>query len=167
MIGAIECADALALPGVVAIFTGADVAAGIGRADHVNPLFHDAMRRPFVAYERVHYVGQPVVAIVSETRAVGMDAVDLVYVDYDLLPVVVDPEESRRDEVLLHPGAGTNVVHRAATPTPPTSPTARWSSRPGSSTSDSRRRPSSLGPAPPTGPTTDASCTTPPARVRT
>ena len=52
MIGAIEFADALALPGVVAIFTGADVAAGIGRADHVNPLFHDAMRRPFVASER-------------------------------------------------------------------------------------------------------------------
>ena len=37
-----------------------------------------AMRRPFVADERVHYVGQPVVAIVSETRAVGMDAADLV-----------------------------------------------------------------------------------------
>ena len=118
MIGTIECADALALPGVVAIFTGADVAAGIGRAGHVNPLFHEAMRRPFVADERVHYVGQPVVAIVAESRAVGMDAADLVSVEYDMLPVVIDPEESRRDEVLLHPGAGTNVVHRAATPAP-------------------------------------------------
>jgi carbon-monoxide dehydrogenase large subunit len=116
VIGAIDCGDALALPGVVAIFTGADVAAGIGRAEHVNPLFHDAMRRPFVAAERVHYVGQPVVAIVAETRAIGMDAIDLVDVAYDLLPVIVDPEESRRDEVLLHPGAGTNIVHRAATP---------------------------------------------------
>ena len=123
-IGAIESADALALPGVVAIFTGAD-AAGIGRADHVNPLFHDAMRRPFVASERVHYVGQPVVAIVSETRAVGMDAVDLVYVDYDLLPVIVDPEES--------PGATTCCSIRVPArtwstgrrPHPPTSPTAR------------------------------------------
>jgi aerobic carbon-monoxide dehydrogenase large subunit len=114
-IGTIDVADALALPGVVAIFTGADVAAGIGRAGHVNPQFHDAMRRPFVAAERVHYVGQPVVAIVSESRAVGMDAIDLVEVDYDLLPVVVDPEVSRRDEVLLHPGAGTNVVHQAST----------------------------------------------------
>ena len=118
VIGTIECDDALALPGVVAIFTGADVAAGIGRAGHVNPLFHEAMRRPFVADERVHYVGQPVVAIVAESRAVGMDAADLVFVDYDTLPVVIDPEESRRDEVLLHPGAGTNVVHRVATPTP-------------------------------------------------
>ena len=34
------------------------------------------------------------------------------------LPVVIDPEASRRDEVLLHPGAGTNVVHRVATPAP-------------------------------------------------
>ena len=104
MIGTIDIADALALPGVVAIFTGADVAAGIGRAGHVNPLFHEAMRRPFVADERVHYVGQPVVAIVSETRGAGMDAVDLVNVDYDPLPVVVDPEVSRTRRGAPPPG---------------------------------------------------------------
>ena len=42
-----------------------------------------------------------------------MDAAELVVVDYDPLPVVIDPEESRRDDVLLFPEAGTNVVHRA------------------------------------------------------
>jgi carbon-monoxide dehydrogenase large subunit len=117
-IGAIDTSAARAVAGVVAVFTGAEVTAAIGRAGHVNPLFHDAMRRPFVATERVHYVGQPVVAIVAETRGAGLDAVDLVEVEYDPLPAVIDPEESLRDEVLMHPGAGTNVVHRAATPAP-------------------------------------------------
>ena len=62
----------------------------------------------------MRYVGQPVVAVIAEDRARGEDAADLVLVDYDPLPVVVDPEESRRDEVLLFPDVGTNVVMRFA-----------------------------------------------------
>jgi carbon-monoxide dehydrogenase large subunit len=75
------------------------------------------MRRPFVARGVVRYVGQPVVAVVAESRAVGEDATDLVLVDYDPLPVVIDPEVALRDDVLLFPDVGTNVVHRFASKT--------------------------------------------------
>ena len=52
--------------------------------------------------------------MIAEDRARGEDAADLVVVDYDPLPVVVDPEASARDEVLLFPDVGTNVVMRFA-----------------------------------------------------
>ena len=48
--------------------------------------------------------------VVSEDRATGADAAELVMVDYDPLPVVVDPQEALKDETLLFPEAGTNVA---------------------------------------------------------
>ena len=59
---------------------------------HVNPMFPDGMRRPFVAIDVVRYVGEPVVAVVAEDRTRGADAAELVVVDYDPLPAVVEPE---------------------------------------------------------------------------
>ncbi len=83
-------------------------------APNVNPAFPEGMRRPFVASDVVRYVGQPVVAVIAEDRTCGADAAELVVVDYEPLPVVIDPEASARDEVLLFPGVGTNVVQRFA-----------------------------------------------------
>ena len=108
---AIDIDDAKAAPGVIAVFTGDDLAE-LGLAPNVNPSFsggdapsvrgdrHRALRRP--ARRRRHRRG-PLPAA---------DAAELVVVDYDPLPVVVDPEASLRDEVLLFPEAGTNVVQR-------------------------------------------------------
>ena len=48
----------------------------------------------------------------ATTAPTGVDAAELVYVDYDPLPVVVDPEDAAKDEVLLFPEAGTNVAAR-------------------------------------------------------
>ena len=112
-ITSIDVAEAQAAPGVLAVVTGDDLAE-LGLAPTSNPAYPEGMRRPFVARGTVRYVGQPVVAVIAEDRARGEDAADLVLVDYDPLPVVVDPEESRRDEVLLFPDVGTNVVMRFA-----------------------------------------------------
>jgi carbon-monoxide dehydrogenase large subunit len=111
----IDATDAKAVPGVLAIFTGEDLGE-LGLAPHTNPTFPEAMRRPFVAIGTVRHVGQPVVAVIAEERAQAVDAADLVLVDYDPLPVVVDPEAALRDEVLLFPDHGTNVVMRFASP---------------------------------------------------
>jgi carbon-monoxide dehydrogenase large subunit len=110
---AIDVTAARAAPGVLAVFTADDLAE-LGRAPHVNPSFPDAMRRPFVAGTLVRYVGQPVVAVIAEDRESGADAADLVIVEYDPLPAVVDPEAAARDEVVLFPEVGTNVVQRFA-----------------------------------------------------
>ncbi len=112
----VDITDARSAPGVLAIFTGDDLAP-LGLAPNLNPNFSDAMRRPFVARDVVRYVGQPVAAVVAESRAEAADAAELVIVDYQPLGVVVDPEISVLDEVLLFPEHGTNVVHRFATKT--------------------------------------------------
>src|SRR4051794_14215479 len=110
----IDGSDAKAAPGVLAVFTADDLRelGDNGFAPHTNPTFPAAMRRPFVADGTVRYVGQPVVAVIAEDRVQAADAADLVVVEYDPLPVVVDPEAALADEVLLFPDHGTNVVMR-------------------------------------------------------
>jgi aerobic carbon-monoxide dehydrogenase large subunit len=111
----VEVDEAKAAPGVLAVFTGADLAE-LGLAPNLLPVFPEAMRRPFVAADVVRYVGQPVVAVLAEDRARAADAAELVVVDYEPHPAVIDPEAARRDEVVLFAEHGTNVVHRARTP---------------------------------------------------
>ena len=74
------------------------------------PVGHDAMLRPFLATDKVRFVGEPVVAVLTEQAYQGPDAAELVAVDYDPLPAVVDMRDAAADEVLLFPEAGTNTV---------------------------------------------------------
>ena len=110
-IDSIDTSAAAAAPGVVGVFTGEDLAE-LGLAPHLLPVYPEGMRRPFVAHGVVRYVGQPVVAVLAETQAQAVDAAEMVVVEYDPLPVVVDPEQAARDEVLVFPDVGTNVVTR-------------------------------------------------------
>src|SRR5918999_3507221 len=102
----IETSEAGAAPGVIATFTMTEL-----RADGVKhipfpPLFKRADGSPMAAPPRtplaegkVFYVGQPVVAIVAETRAQAQDAAELVQIEYEDLPAVVDPRKA------IEPGA--------------------------------------------------------------
>jgi carbon-monoxide dehydrogenase large subunit len=76
----------------------------------------DGMRRPLLATDVVRFVGEPVAAVVAEDRYLAADAADLVVVDYEPLPPVVDPEVAATDEVLVFPEAGTNAALRLASP---------------------------------------------------
>ena len=82
----IDTAAARAMPGVVAVVTGAEL-------PDVNVSSQD---KP-LAVDRVFYVGQPVVAIVAETESAAWDAAALVEVDYEPLPSTVDPVEAMRE----------------------------------------------------------------------
>ena len=106
----IDLTDALAAPGVIAAFTGAD----FDDLPEIKPFGADLMnqhirQRP-LATDTVRHVGEPVAAVVTDQAYQGEDAVDLVQVDYDPLPAVVDLEAAAADEVLLFPEAGTNVA---------------------------------------------------------
>ncbi len=114
-ISGIEVDEARTAPGVAGVFTGADLAQ-IGLAPNVLPIFPDAMKRPFIAADVVRYVGQPVVGVVAETQALAVDACELVIVEYDPLPPVIDPEAAARDEVVLFPDHGTNVLSHIESP---------------------------------------------------
>ena len=106
-ITAIDVEAARAAPGVVAVFTGADL--------DIPPLllFEGANRgmvRSFLARDKVRFVGEPVAAILTEELYQGQDAADLVEVDYDPLPAVVDLKAALADEVLLFEDVGTNLA---------------------------------------------------------
>ena len=64
-----------------------------------------------LARGKVRYVGEPVVGIVAQSRYYAEDALELITIDYEPLPLVTDPEEAVRSEAaLLHEAAGTNVL---------------------------------------------------------
>jgi carbon-monoxide dehydrogenase large subunit len=96
-------------PGVIGVFTAADLV-DLPPAPPLMPFMNQAMPRPFLAADTVRFVGEAVAAIVAETPQQAADAVERVAVTYDPLPVMVDPEQAARDELLLFPAAGTNVV---------------------------------------------------------
>ena len=80
------------------------------------PGLNPAMGRPLIAKDVVRFVGDIVAIVVSDDRAAGADAAELVFVDYDPLPTVVRSEDATQDEVLLFPEAGTNVAARSGSP---------------------------------------------------
>jgi aerobic carbon-monoxide dehydrogenase large subunit len=109
-IAAIDASAAEALSGVQ-VFTGADVDVGL-MAPPPHWHIQAGMERTPVARDVVRFVGEIVAIVVSEDRAAGADAAELVMVDYDPLPVVVSAEDAAKDEVVLFPEVGTNVANR-------------------------------------------------------
>jgi carbon-monoxide dehydrogenase large subunit len=101
----IDTADVAAMPGVLGIFTGDDLA-----LEPVPSPFNPAVARPLLARERVRYVGEPIAAVVAETRGQAVDAADAVLVDYEPLEVIVDPEVALAGGTPLYDAAGGNVV---------------------------------------------------------
>ena len=107
-INGVDTSAAAALPGVQ-VFTAADI--DLPPYGPVPlPGLNAQMGRPVIASDVVRFVGEILAVVVSDDRATGADAAELVMVDYDPLPVVIDPHESLKDETLLFPDAGTNVA---------------------------------------------------------
>src|SRR5579875_524261 len=110
-IGGIDISAAKDAAGVVAVFTGKDLAeAGVGPVRPMMPNMNQQMLQPLLATDVVRFVGEPVAVVVTEEPYQGEDAIELVDVDYDPLPAVVDPAAARDGGTLLFPEAGTNVV---------------------------------------------------------
>ncbi len=89
-------------PGVIAVFTGADIKDKVTPVPCAwNPPNCDLKvpPHPLLAHDRVRYVGDGVAMVVAETRAAARDAIDLIDVDYDTLQGGVDPEK------MAQPGA--------------------------------------------------------------
>ena len=105
----VDVSKAAELPGVLAVMTGAD-------ADKVcGPLptwASPPVLQPVIANDRVRHVGEAVVAVVAEDRYIAEDACDLIEVEYDPLPPVVDLEEALTSsgDAVLHPYRGDNNI---------------------------------------------------------
>jgi aerobic carbon-monoxide dehydrogenase large subunit len=107
VITGIDASAALAMPGVLAVVTGEELAqycgplsgsaaeGGSGEQASYEELENEAAESPPIwpiARERVRWVGQAVAAVVAESRYQAEDAAEAVEVDYDVLPSVADPE---------------------------------------------------------------------------
>jgi carbon-monoxide dehydrogenase large subunit len=132
----VDTSAALEMPGVVAVYDGATVAARVepllnseelrvpeGIRANIDPIVR-IQPSPLLAVDEVNYVGQPVVMVVAESRYLAEDALERIDVEYDALPAVMDPEQAlaegsplvlsdTEDNVGVHIEHGTGDVDRA------------------------------------------------------
>src|SRR5919198_130322 len=107
-IRSIDVDDAARMPGVIAVFSQNDLQL---RPFRVEEGVSSAFGRPVLATGRVRFVGEAVAVVVATTRAEAVDAAEAVLVDYDPLPVAIDPVEALGlGAPLLFPDAGTNLA---------------------------------------------------------
>src|SRR5678816_2216087 len=111
-IKSIDISAALASPGVVAIYLGKDVEK-VGPVPCASAL--PELKVPdhrVLANDKVYFVGHPIAAIVATDRYTARDAVDLVMVDYEDLPVVVDVEAAAQGGPVIHEKFPDNVAYK-------------------------------------------------------
>ena len=114
-IGAIDLDEAKAVKGVVRMLTGADLAEvctpWVAVLAHLKGL-KSPPEHP-LAVDRACWVGEPVVAVVANTRAAAEEAASLVVVDYEELPTVTDTMTALdKDTPVIHPEMGDNLAFR-------------------------------------------------------
>jgi len=110
----IDAEAARSYPGVHGVFTGEDldIASGLPMAWVPPGVEIKTPEHWPLAKGEVKYVGQGVAIVLGDDKYRVIDAAEQVFVEYDPLPVVVDPEKAINDtETLVHPDLGTNQVH--------------------------------------------------------
>src|SRR5690606_25913698 len=108
LIKGIDTTRALALPGVRHVITGDQIRA-------LSDPFLAVLKAPIdqwsLAVDRVRYVGEAVAVVLAGDRYIAEDGAALVDIDYEALPVVVDPRAAvRKDAPLLHPETESNEL---------------------------------------------------------
>src|SRR6266542_1464410 len=110
----VDVARARKAPGVVAVYTGADVKDRLNTvpcAWNVPNCDLKVPPHPLLAVDRVRYVGDGIALVVAESRAAARDAVDLMDVDYEPLDAVVNPERASQEGApQLHAEVPGNVA---------------------------------------------------------
>ncbi|WP_174479676.1 xanthine dehydrogenase family protein molybdopterin-binding subunit, partial [Rhodococcus rhodochrous] len=107
----LDVSEARGMPGVVAVYTGADLAEEQGSLPCAWPITEDMKtpNAPALAVDTVHFAGEAVAVVVARSAYEAHDALDAIDVDYEDLPVVLDLESAAQGGDLVHPDLGTNV----------------------------------------------------------
>src|ERR1043166_5923096 len=116
----IDTAEAAAMPGVLAVLTGADLA-----SDKIGSLICGWMihskdgspmkmaPHPAIAHDKACYVGDPVAVVLAERLAQAKDAAEKVKVDYEVLPAVADPAKAQaKGAPQIHEVAPSNTIYQ-------------------------------------------------------
>jgi len=107
----IDVSEARGRAGVVAVYTGADLAGEQGSMPCAWPITEDmkAPQHPPLAVDTVRFAGEAVAVVVARSAYAAADALEAIEVDYQDLPVVLDMEAALADgAALVHPDLGTN-----------------------------------------------------------
>jgi carbon-monoxide dehydrogenase large subunit len=108
-IRSIDTSAALAMDGVEAIYTGAQIAELVPPMPVGTPW--PAPEHRAVAVDMVRYAGEPVAVVVARDRYLARDAADAIVVSYDPLPAVVDPELAMTGQpAVIYPGFANNLA---------------------------------------------------------
>ena len=112
-ISRIDTSAAAAIPGVVGVFTGADVNASCGLVPCAASMPDlKAPKHTVLAGDRVYFVGHAVAVVVATDPYIARDAIDAIDVDYDPLPVVANPEEAvKPGSPRTHPDLADNIAY--------------------------------------------------------
>jgi CO/xanthine dehydrogenase Mo-binding subunit len=101
----IDATQALALPGVKAVVTGADgpqVPWGVHHKERLT-----------LARDVVRFAGEEVAAVAATSEEIARDALDLIEVEYEELPAILTPEQALQAQApLVHPGRDANIAHQ-------------------------------------------------------
>ncbi|PZH17230.1 carbon monoxide dehydrogenase [Streptomyces sp. NTH33] len=110
----VDVSPALERPGVVAAFTGRDLADGLGSLPCAWPVTEDMVLpdHPPLALDEVRHAGDPVAVVVARDRYAAADALEAIEVDYEPLPPVLDLEDALAEGApLVHADKGTNRAY--------------------------------------------------------
>ncbi|MFP3883163.1 MAG: xanthine dehydrogenase family protein molybdopterin-binding subunit [Actinomycetota bacterium] len=109
----IDTSEAEALEGVIAIFTGQDLVDGGAGTLPCGWVFEGCETPPHhpVSIDKVRHVGDEVAVVVAETPQIAEDALDLIDVDYEPLPAVIDPRQPAGDWPVVHDDMDSNVSY--------------------------------------------------------
>src|SRR5258707_9407995 len=116
----IDTAAACALPGVLAVLTGADLAGdkigGLICGWMIHSKDGSPMKmapHPALAHDKVCHVGDQLAVVVAETLAQAKDAAEKVVVEYEVLPAVVDPATAQaKGAAQIHEIAAHNTIYQ-------------------------------------------------------
>jgi len=107
----VETAEAAAQPGVLGVYTAADLPDSLEPPPAMIPLFPPSMmNRPLLATGKTRFVGEPVAVVVAETPAQAADASELVFVDLEPLPSAIDMTTAETDNSLIFEDVGSNTA---------------------------------------------------------
>src|SRR5487761_1036123 len=107
----LEVSNAEEIPGVICTMTGAEVVKFTDPFLQISPSPANKLKDYCLAVDKVHFVGEPVAAVVGETRAIAEDALEEIQVEYEELPCVTDALKSLEPGApLVHEVVGSNLV---------------------------------------------------------
>ncbi len=116
----IDSSEAQSIPGVVAVFSGNDINPNLAGTvpsgtDVAEPPYSEGKEpsRPVLANGKVRFAGEPVAVVVATSAAVAADALETIFVEYEPLSVVIDPETAlAEDAPIIHEEWDSNLAFR-------------------------------------------------------